>query len=244
MTIAEYAELGGFEGAEVVMWLTMRGALPANVVCKHRSYYLPSMAGIATAIYEGEEGDPKPSIVERHRQRMANELAGIEKLEGTYPFTIEVAVRAYRVNDFLHRMVEPEHRAAFLRDPEASFEAAGLSEQERDLIRRRDWRGLLHYGVIFFMLEKLGAVIGRIEPAHLRRDAWRNARRLSTHPQCARCVVLGCRKSGWKTGLGQCGEAKELISRLSVQMRGSCCSSRSRDAKDTLHDEVRQGRAT
>src|SRR5207245_9568005 len=30
MTIAEYAELGGFEGAEVVMWLTMRGALSAT----------------------------------------------------------------------------------------------------------------------------------------------------------------------------------------------------------------------
>ena len=24
----------------------------------------------------------------------------------------------------------------------------------------RDWRGLIHYGVIFFLLEKLGAVIG------------------------------------------------------------------------------------
>jgi gallate dioxygenase len=91
---------------------------------------------------------------------MAQELAGVEKLEGTYPFTIKVAVKAYGINDFLHRMVEPEHRAAFQSDPEASFERAGLSEEERDLIRRRDWRGLLHYGVIFFMLEKLGAVVG------------------------------------------------------------------------------------
>jgi gallate dioxygenase len=47
-----------------------------------------------------------------------------------------------------------------VRDPEASYEAAGLSDEERDLLRRRDWRGLLHYGVIFFMLEKLGAVVG------------------------------------------------------------------------------------
>jgi gallate dioxygenase len=160
MTIAEYAELGGFEGAEVVMWLTMRGALPSNVVCRHRSYYLPSMAGIATAIYEGEESETRPSVVERHRQRMAVQLAGVEKLEGTYPFSIEVAVRAYRINDYLHRMVEPAHREAFLTDPEASFAAADLSDEERDLIRRRDWRGLLHYGVIFFMLEKLGAVTG------------------------------------------------------------------------------------
>ena len=27
-------------------------------------------------------------------------------------------------------------------------------------MRSRNWRGLIHYGVIFFMLEKLGAVIG------------------------------------------------------------------------------------
>jgi gallate dioxygenase len=160
MTIAEYAALGGYEGAEVIMWLTMRGALSSNVVCKHRSYYLPSMAGIATAIYEGEDSETKPAIVERHRQKMAVQLTDVEKLEGTYPFSIETAVRAYRINEYLHRMVEPAHREAFKEDEEASFEAAGLSEQERDLIRRRDWRGLLHYGVIFFMLEKLGAVTG------------------------------------------------------------------------------------
>ncbi len=159
MTVAEYAELGGLEGTEVVMWLAMRGALSANVVCRHRSYYLPSMTGIATAIYEGTD-EPNPAVVERHRQHVARQLAGIERLPGTYPFTLERSVKAFRINDYLHRMVEPSHRDAFLRDPEASFAAAGLSEEERDLIRRRDWRGMIHYGVIFFMLEKLGAVTG------------------------------------------------------------------------------------
>jgi len=160
MTIAEYAALGGFEGAEVVMWLTMRGALSASVECKYRSYYLPSMTGIATAIYEGSEAAPAASAVERERNRAASELRGVERLEGTYPFTLERSVKAFRINDYLHRMIEPDHRAAFVRDPEASFEAAGLSDEERDLIRRRDWRGMIHYGVIFFMLEKLGAVTG------------------------------------------------------------------------------------
>ena len=37
---------------------------------------------------------------------------------------------------------------------------AGLSAVEQDLIRRRDWRGLIHYGAIFFVLEKLAAVVG------------------------------------------------------------------------------------
>ncbi|SIT51520.1 Aromatic ring-opening dioxygenase, subunit LigA [Paraburkholderia piptadeniae] len=160
MTIAEYATLGGYEGAEVVMWLAMRGALPAGVVCRHRGYYLPSMTGIATAIYEGIDTEPDSSAVERHRKRMAAQLDGIEQLPGTYPFSIGTAVKAYRINDYLHRMIEPDHRARFLSDPEGSFEAAGLSAEERELIRRRDWPGLLRYGVIFFLLEKLGAVTG------------------------------------------------------------------------------------
>ena len=160
MTIAEYAKLGGFEGAEVVMWLTMRGALPANVACTHRSYYLPSMTGIATAIYEGLDRPADPAIAERDRCEIGAQLNGIERIEGSYPFTLERSVRAFRINDYLHRMIEPAHRQGFLRDPEASFESAGLTTEERDLIRRRDWRGLMHYGVIFFMLEKLGAVTG------------------------------------------------------------------------------------
>jgi gallate dioxygenase len=117
------------------------------------------MAGIATAVYEGTD-EPDPAAVERQRRHIARQLSGTERLGGTYPFTLARSVNAFRINDYLHRMVEPSHREAFLRDPEASFDSAGLTEEERDLIRRRDWRGLIHYGVIFFMLEKLGAVTG------------------------------------------------------------------------------------
>src|SRR5205085_7890335 len=40
MTLAELATMGGYESAEVVMWLIMRGALSAQVTRKHRAYYL------------------------------------------------------------------------------------------------------------------------------------------------------------------------------------------------------------
>jgi gallate dioxygenase len=161
MTHAQFATLGGLEGAEVIMWLVMRGAMDDKVRCLHRSYYLPSMAGIATAIYENESSAPPDAqAVARARANAARELAGVEKLPGTYPFDFARSVKAYRLNDFLHRLVEPAHRARFKADPEAAFEEAALTEEERDLVRRRDWRGMIHYGVIFFMLEKLGAVIG------------------------------------------------------------------------------------
>ena len=48
------AELGGVEGAEVIMWLVMRGALSASVTKRHQAYTLPSMTGIATAVYENQ----------------------------------------------------------------------------------------------------------------------------------------------------------------------------------------------
>jgi gallate dioxygenase len=160
MTIAEYATLGGVEGAEIIMWLIMRGALPARLHRRHRSYYLPSMTGIATAIYEHEGVPMTAREAADQRARIGHETAGADQLDGTYLFTLERSVRGYRLNRFLHALIEPAHRAAFLAEEEASFEAAGLSPQERDLVRRRDWRGMMHYGVIFFMLEKLGAVLG------------------------------------------------------------------------------------
>lgn len=160
MTQAELATLGGMEGAEVIMWLVMRGALSSNVRKTHQSYYLPSMTGIATAIYENLASPPVAGEVERHLRHIDKELTGVEALQGTYPFTLETSVRAYRLNKFLHGMTRPAHRAAFLADEEAAFDAAALTDKERDMVRRRDWRGLIQYGVIFFMLEKLGAVVG------------------------------------------------------------------------------------
>ncbi len=160
MTQADYARLGGMEGAEVIMWLVMRGALSANIKCLHRSYYLPSMTGIATAVYENEAIAPPADIYADHRQHIAHQLAGAEALAGTYPFTQARSVKAFRINTFLHDLISPVRRAAFLADQEQAFEAAGLTQDERDLIRRRDWRGMIHYGVSFFMLEKLGAVTG------------------------------------------------------------------------------------
>ena len=154
MTHAELATLGGLEGAEVIMWLIMRGAMNKTIKRLHRTYYLPSMTAIATAIYENETPPEKLAPF------VDKQLAGAEALEGTYPYTLERSAKGYRVNAFLHDLIKPAHRAAFLEDPEALMQAHGLSDEERQLIANRDWRGLIHYGAIFFVLEKLAAVVG------------------------------------------------------------------------------------
>jgi gallate dioxygenase len=52
ITIAEYARRGGLEGAEVIMWLIMRGALGEGVRKLHQSYYLPMTTAMAVALFE------------------------------------------------------------------------------------------------------------------------------------------------------------------------------------------------
>ena len=160
MTQADYARLGGMEGAEVIMWLVMRGALSADIKCLHRTYYLPSMTGIATAIYENEAVEPMADVNADYRRHIGHQLAGAEALTGTYPFTLARSVKGFRLNKFLHDLIVPEKRAAFLADENEATRAAGLSAEEQDMLRRRDWRTMIRYGVSFFMLEKLGAVTG------------------------------------------------------------------------------------
>src|SRR5690606_22632923 len=98
--------------------------------------------------------------VEQYRKRMTEQYEGLEKLEGTYPYTIERSVKAFRLNRFIHELVKPEFRKAFLADPEPLFEQHKLTEEERDLVRRRDWRGLSACGVIVFGVGERGAVVG------------------------------------------------------------------------------------
>lgn len=160
MTLAELATIGGFESAEVVMWLIMRGALSAQVTKLHQSYYLPSMTGIATLVFENHATPPTAAEAQRHRDHVGREMRGIGHLEGTYPFDLARSVKGYRINKFLHGLVDPEHRARFAADEAGCLLTAGLTDVERDLIARRDWRAMMHYGVIFFLLEKLAAVVG------------------------------------------------------------------------------------
>ncbi len=160
MTHADLAKLGGFEGAEVIMYLAMRGALSSNVRKVHQAYYLPSMTGIGVAIYENEALETPVDTYAAYRQQIAHQLEGIDDLPGTYPFTLERSVACYRINKFLHDLIVPGKRAEFIADAETAFEQAGLTGDERSMIARRDWRAMIRYGVSFFMLEKLGAVLG------------------------------------------------------------------------------------
>ncbi|WP_111895153.1 gallate dioxygenase [Acinetobacter sp. MB5] len=164
MRIAEFAEKGGFEGAEVVMWLIMRGALSDQVKLIHKQNYAPSVTNIATLVFEDLGDAPNPEEIEAYREHLDYELQGVEKLPGTYPFTHAVSHANFRINSFLRDLVIPQHRMRFVKDFEALANERGLTEEEKNLIRERKWIEMVRRGVSFFVLEKMAAVLSVPNP--------------------------------------------------------------------------------
>lgn len=58
LTHADYIRQAGAEGAEVIMWLAMRGALAEEIRMVHHNYYLATTTGMAVALFEEADGAP------------------------------------------------------------------------------------------------------------------------------------------------------------------------------------------
>jgi protocatechuate 4,5-dioxygenase beta chain len=53
----DYVETFGSEGAELIMWLVMRGAMDAEVIVRHSHYFVPaSMTGVGMLVLENADG--------------------------------------------------------------------------------------------------------------------------------------------------------------------------------------------
>jgi gallate dioxygenase len=95
---------------------------------------------------------------------MNPQLKGAEKLQGTYLFDLATSAKALRLNRFLHGFTVPRNRALFKETPDAAFDNAALSAEERKMVRELDWAALIRYGASFFCLEKLARVKGVSNP--------------------------------------------------------------------------------
>lgn len=155
LTHADLIERGGAESAEVIMWMAMRGALTDNIRCIHQNQYLATTTNMAVAVYEQVEAVAAP---EAARPLSNEQLFGIDEIPGTYAFDIGQSVKALNLNRFFWRHREPTFREFVVCDLEAALSASQLSEQEKQLVRSKDWLGLVQYGVSFFVLEKFARV--------------------------------------------------------------------------------------
>jgi len=70
-------------------------------------------------------------------------------------FYEETAMRGIRLNKAAYSLKDEHQRELFDRDEEAWMEQFGLTEEERELMRARDWIGLWRAGMSIYVMVKL-----------------------------------------------------------------------------------------
>jgi protocatechuate 4,5-dioxygenase alpha subunit len=84
----------------------------------------------------------------------------LRTIPDTSIFDLRLSRRGRRLNKLCAALCDPQEREAFKRDEEAFMSRFGLSEAEKALIRKRDFRGLIEAGTNIYFLLKIGSVTG------------------------------------------------------------------------------------
>jgi hypothetical protein len=91
----------------------------------------------------------------------------LERLERVVPralpedldlFDEDTARRGVRLNRAAYSLKDEEQRRLFLADEERWMDQFGLTDEEKELVRRRDWIGLWRSGMSIYVMVKLSGV--------------------------------------------------------------------------------------
>ncbi len=92
---------------------------------------------------------------------MSTQVEKERPIENTKVFDGEISRCGYRLNKFAMSLTSAENREAFKTDEEAYMVQCGLTDEERQLIRDRNWKAIMEsHGGNIYMIIKIGAVIG------------------------------------------------------------------------------------
>ena len=75
------------------------------------------------------------------------------------------SMQGYRINSLAQSMRHPENRQAFIADETGYMTRMGLTEEEQDLVRKRDWYGMQTIGgnlLLVHLPEPIAGVLGSI----------------------------------------------------------------------------------
>ena len=75
-------------------------------------------------------------------------------------FDLHLARRGQRLNRMCAALCAPQERDAFKRDEEAFMSRFGLTDAEKNLIRKRDFQGLIDAGMNIYSMLKVGSATG------------------------------------------------------------------------------------
>jgi protocatechuate 4,5-dioxygenase alpha subunit len=84
----------------------------------------------------------------------------LKPIPDTSIFDLRASRRGYRLNKMCGSLCSPANRDEFKRDAEAYMSRFSLSESEKQLIRSRDFAGLIDAGMNIYFMLKIGSVTG------------------------------------------------------------------------------------
>jgi protocatechuate 4,5-dioxygenase alpha subunit len=81
-------------------------------------------------------------------------------ISGAYVFTVERSTRGYALNKMANSLSSPANRTTFQGGEAGYMRGLGCSDAEIELVRRRDWKGMMEHGASIYLLLKIGAAVG------------------------------------------------------------------------------------
>lgn len=83
----------------------------------------------------------------------------MKEIPDTSIFDLRLSRRGVRLNRMCASLCDPKNRDAFKAD-EAAYLSRFLNEQEKNLVRKRDFKALIEAGLNIYLMLKLGSVTG------------------------------------------------------------------------------------
>lgn len=84
-----------------------------------------------------------------------------DDIPGTTVFDAKRSRAGYHLNMFCMSLMKTENRAAFKANEAEYLKKFPMSEEQRKLVLKRDWNGMISVGGNIYYLAKLGATDGR-----------------------------------------------------------------------------------
>ncbi len=84
----------------------------------------------------------------------------LKPIADTSIFDLRLSRRGFLLNKMCASLCVPENREAFKRDEEAYMTRFALSDEEKALIRKRDFQGMIDAGMNIYFMLKIGSVTG------------------------------------------------------------------------------------
>ena len=84
----------------------------------------------------------------------------LKPIPDTSIFDLRLSRRGRRLNKMCEALCSPAEREAFKRDEEAFMHRFELSDEEKSLIRKRDFKGLIEAGMNIYAMLKVGSATG------------------------------------------------------------------------------------